>query len=90
MASTGKEKKSYHKVATGLALETAKAHSAPHELQLYGGCFCPFVQRVWISLEMKKLEYQVRHVEQTNCIKPWIEVRVDSISRSTRMPSPKS
>ncbi|KAE9981170.1 hypothetical protein EG328_011846 [Venturia inaequalis] len=52
------EKKSYHTKATGAALATVKKHSKEHSLKLYGGCFCPFVQRVWISLEAKKLNYQ--------------------------------
>jgi len=53
-----KEKKSYHTKATGAALATVKKHSKEHNLKLYGGCFCPFVQRVWISLEAKQLLYQ--------------------------------
>lgn len=36
---TQKEKKTYHKKATGLALKTAEAHAAEHELKLFGGCF---------------------------------------------------
>ncbi|KAG9910515.1 hypothetical protein KCV05_g14320, partial [Aureobasidium melanogenum] len=51
-------KKTYHKKATGKALETVEKHSQDHELKLFGSCFCPFVQRVWISLEMKGLDYQ--------------------------------
>lgn len=58
-----KEKKTYHKTTTGVAAETAKAHSAPHTLQLYGSCFCPFVQRVWISLEAKGLDYQYIEID---------------------------
>ncbi|TID21762.1 SAICAR synthase-like protein [Venturia nashicola] len=52
------EKKSYHTKATGAALATVKKHSKEQNLKLYGGCFCPFVQRVWISLEAKELHYQ--------------------------------
>jgi len=33
------EKKTYHKKATGKALETANKHSQEHDLKLYGGCF---------------------------------------------------
>lgn len=34
-----KEKKSYHKKATGSALKTAEAHADEHELKLFGSCF---------------------------------------------------
>ncbi|KAG9692683.1 glutathione S-transferase, partial [Aureobasidium melanogenum] len=56
-------KKTYHKKATGKALETVEKHSQDHELKLFGSCFCPFVQRVWISLEMKGLDYQYIELE---------------------------
>ncbi|KAH0131806.1 hypothetical protein KCU67_g16715, partial [Aureobasidium melanogenum] len=56
-------KKTYYKKATGKALETAEKHSQHHELKLFGSCFCPFVQRVWISLEMKGLDYQYIEVD---------------------------
>lgn len=100
-AMSAKEKKSYHKKATGRALETVNAHSEASDLRLYGGCFwyvslpltltmapknfvaenpmmtsrnhwtdfsrarkkSPFVQRVWISLEKKKLPYQYIEVD---------------------------
>ncbi|KAK3110372.1 hypothetical protein LTR53_015407 [Teratosphaeriaceae sp. CCFEE 6253] len=58
-----KTKKSYHKQATGLAWETVQAHSAENDLKLYGSCFCPFVHRVWISLEHKKLDYEYVEVD---------------------------
>ncbi|CEQ42143.1 SPOSA6832_03929 [Sporobolomyces salmonicolor] len=40
--------------ATGAAAKTVEAHSEPHDLVFYA----PFVQRVWIALEEKKLAYQ--------------------------------
>lgn len=36
---TGGGKKEYHKVATGVALETVKKRSGEHELKLFGACF---------------------------------------------------
>lgn len=57
------QKKTYHKQPTGKALETATAHSAEKDLKLYGSCFCPFVHRVWISLEFKKLDYEYCEVD---------------------------
>lgn len=44
--------------ATGNALELAKKHEAEKDVKLYAGWFCPFVQRTWITLEEKKIEYQ--------------------------------
>jgi len=67
MASTDqekqKEKKSYHTKATGAALATVKKHSKEDTLKLYGSCFCPFVQRVWISLEIKQTSYQYIEID---------------------------
>ncbi|KAJ4353433.1 uncharacterized protein N0V89_005162 [Didymosphaeria variabile] len=56
-------KKTYHKKATGNALVTVKNHSKEDDLKLFGSCFCPFVQRVWISLEHKKMPYQYIEVD---------------------------
>ncbi|KAH9870660.1 hypothetical protein IAQ61_006138 [Plenodomus lingam] len=56
-------KKTYHKKATGNALTTVKNHSKEDDLKLYGSAFCPFVQRVWISLEYKRLPYQYIEVD---------------------------
>ncbi|PSN62576.1 glutathione transferase omega-1 [Corynespora cassiicola Philippines] len=44
--------------ATGLAAATVKAHAAEQGLKLYSGWFCPFVQRVWVTLEEKYIQYQ--------------------------------
>ncbi|KAL4908278.1 hypothetical protein BDW74DRAFT_174965 [Aspergillus multicolor] len=55
--------KSYHTQATGPAAETAERHSKESDLKLYGSCFCPFVQRVWIALELKGLSYQYIEVD---------------------------
>ncbi|CAD0113496.1 unnamed protein product [Aureobasidium uvarum] len=63
MATDNSTKKTYHKKATGKALETVEKHSSDHELKLFGSCFCPFVQRVWIYLELKQLDYQYIEVD---------------------------
>ncbi|KAI5370537.1 Putative glutathione S-transferase, Thioredoxin-like superfamily, glutathione Transferase family [Septoria linicola] len=57
------QKKTYHKQPTGKALETANAHATENDLKLYGSCFCPFVHRVWISLEFKGLDYEYVEVD---------------------------
>ncbi|KAF2833192.1 hypothetical protein CC86DRAFT_365150 [Ophiobolus disseminans] len=56
-------KKTYHKKATGNAWTTVKNHSKEDDLKLYGSAFCPFVQRVWISLEHKQIPYQYIEVD---------------------------
>lgn len=55
--------KSYHTSATGLAAETVANHSKESDLKLYGSCFCPFVQRVWIALELKGIPYQYIEID---------------------------
>lgn len=82
------EQKTYHKKATGQALNTVKKRSKENELKLFGSCFwwvnlpdvkrlypnlilsyrlhmlcSPFVQRVWIALEVKGLNYQYIEVD---------------------------
>ncbi|KAI1273041.1 glutathione S-transferase [Xylaria sp. FL0933] len=43
---------------TGAAASFAASHDAPHGLKLYGGWFCPFVQRAWIVLHEKDIPHQ--------------------------------
>ncbi|PSR83423.1 glutathione S-transferase [Coniella lustricola] len=43
---------------SGRAAEFAAAHAAEHPLKLYGGWFCPFVQRAWITLHEKRIAHQ--------------------------------
>ncbi|KAK3372362.1 glutathione S-transferase, partial [Podospora didyma] len=43
---------------SGAAARLAAAHSAEHTLKLYGGWFCPFVQRAWILLVEKRIPHQ--------------------------------
>lgn len=47
-----------HPHTTGAAADTAAAHQAEKPLKLYAGWFCPFVQRTWITLNEKKIDYQ--------------------------------
>ncbi|EHA26596.1 hypothetical protein ASPNIDRAFT_140888, partial [Aspergillus niger ATCC 1015] len=55
--------KQYHTKATGLAAQTVAHRSQDNELKLYGSCFCPFVQRVWVALEIKGIPYQYIEVD---------------------------
>ncbi|KAI0674106.1 glutathione S-transferase C-terminal-like protein [Trametes maxima] len=52
--------KSYHLQCTGEALATAEARSSPKDITLFGSCFCPFVQRVWVALEHLDIDYMVQ------------------------------
>ncbi len=56
--------RSYHRECTGDAAVTAKAHSERQAITLFGSCFCPFVQRVWIALEHLGFDYTVRTFER--------------------------
>ncbi|KAL8933254.1 MAG: hypothetical protein Q9211_005883 [Gyalolechia sp. 1 TL-2023] len=69
-----KTEKTYHKKATGDALLTVKKHSKEHDLKLYGSCFCPWVQRVWISLQFKGLGYQYIEIDPYNKPEPLMAI----------------
>lgn len=53
----------YHLKATGNALKTTEAHQGDHEFKFYGACFCPFVHRAWIHLELAAFDYQYIEVD---------------------------
>jgi glutathione S-transferase len=55
--------RAYHTACTGSALNTAQAHKSDAEITLYGACFCPFVQRVWVALEYFGLPYKYYEVD---------------------------
>ncbi|KAJ4224117.1 hypothetical protein NW759_005783 [Fusarium solani] len=55
---TKKAQKPPSRKTTGAALLTARKHAKENALKLYGACFCPFSQRVWIALEAKGMAYQ--------------------------------
>ncbi|KAI0634950.1 glutathione S-transferase C-terminal-like protein [Trametes polyzona] len=62
--TTGKDTgRSYHLECTGEALRTAQAHSSPENITLFGSCFCPFVQRVWVALEHLGIDYHYYEVD---------------------------
>ncbi|VZI04632.1 unnamed protein product [Fusarium fujikuroi] len=43
---------------SGAAAKFAAQHAEEHPLKLYGGWFCPFVQRTWITIHEKKIPHQ--------------------------------
>ncbi|KAI0263131.1 glutathione S-transferase [Gloeopeniophorella convolvens] len=51
--------KHYHLECTGAALDTANAHVDNADITLFGSCFCPFVQRVWVAFEYLGIPYRV-------------------------------
>ncbi|KAF9055195.1 hypothetical protein BDZ89DRAFT_938516 [Hymenopellis radicata] len=57
--------KTYARACTGAALETTINHSMddPQDIVLFGSCFCPFVQRVWVALEVLGIPYSVNEVD---------------------------
>ncbi|KIJ63127.1 hypothetical protein HYDPIDRAFT_113694 [Hydnomerulius pinastri MD-312] len=55
--------RNYHTTCTGPALLTVQAHSKPADITLFGSCFCPFVQRVWVALEALGIAYEYYEVD---------------------------
>ncbi|KAI1404944.1 putative glutathione-S-transferase theta, GST [Hypoxylon fuscum] len=51
---------------TGAAAQLAAAHADEHPLKLYGGWFCPFVQRSWIVLHEKSISHQYVEINPYN------------------------
>ncbi|UJR19995.1 hypothetical protein I4U23_023129 [Adineta vaga] len=60
--------------ATGEAEKTVKVHSNKHELVFYAGWFCPFVQRTWLVLEEKELQYEYREVNPYKKDKEFLDI----------------
>lgn len=71
----------YHLQCSGEAAETAAAHQdANASITAYFACFCPFVQRAWIALELlgqnvgdveaKEAGFNYRYVEVDPYKKP--------------------
>ncbi|KAK0230212.1 glutathione S-transferase [Armillaria fumosa] len=74
--STKDTGRSYHRSCTGLALETVNRHpsSGIQDITLFGSCFCPFVQRVWVALEHLEIPYNVHEVDPYQKPKDLLEV----------------
>ncbi|PCH35584.1 glutathione-S-transferase [Wolfiporia cocos MD-104 SS10] len=63
-----------HPIATGRAAETVAQHQDPQDLVFWAGWFCPFVQRVWITLEEKKIPYQYKEVNPYKKEKHFLDI----------------
>ncbi|KXN81732.1 Glutathione S-transferase DHAR3, chloroplastic [Leucoagaricus sp. SymC.cos] len=64
----------YHTRCTGAALDTATWHNKDEDITLFGSCFCPFVQRVWIAFEFLGIPYRVHEVDPYKKPKELLEV----------------
>ncbi|PPQ92794.1 hypothetical protein CVT25_003905 [Psilocybe cyanescens] len=64
----------YHTACTGAALATAQAHEREEDITLFGSCFCPFVQRVWVAFEVLGVPYKVYEVDPYKKPKELLEV----------------
>lgn len=51
---------------SGAAAQLAAHHSDEHPLKLYGGWFCPFVQRSWITMVEKGIPHQYIEINPYN------------------------
>ncbi|KAJ3862373.1 glutathione S-transferase [Lentinula novae-zelandiae] len=74
MVSKTDSGKMYRNECTGDALETVKSHTEDQDLTLFGSCFCPFVQRVWVSFEYLQIQYKVYEVDPYKKPKDLLEV----------------
>ncbi|KDR84185.1 hypothetical protein GALMADRAFT_55147 [Galerina marginata CBS 339.88] len=60
----------HHKECTGDALVTVKAHQNDEDITLFGSCFCPFVQRVWLAFEILGVPYKYYEIDPYTNPKP--------------------
>lgn len=63
-----------HPTATGNAAKVVAEHQAKQDLVFYSGWFCPFNQRVWISLEEKGILYQYKEVNPYRKEKHFLDI----------------
>ncbi|KAF7775682.1 hypothetical protein Agabi119p4_4075 [Agaricus bisporus var. burnettii] len=62
--------RAYHTKCTGAALSTVARQDKDEDITLFGSCFCPFVQRVWIAFEYLGVPYKaccLSDCTTTNC-----------------------
>jgi len=74
MLPTNDAGKHYHNECTGPALDTVKQHEEPRDITLFGSCFCPFVQRVWVAFEFLGIPYTYYEVDPYKKPKDLLEV----------------
>lgn len=65
--------KTYHKKATGAALNTVKRHTKEHELKLFGSCFWYVALVIWPSLSFANVK--LLGVQQLTAARSYQSVR---------------
>ncbi|KAI1313274.1 glutathione S-transferase [Xylaria venustula] len=75
---------------TGAAADLAASHSTPHDLKLYGGWFCPFVQRAWIVLYEKDIAHQYIEINPYHKAPEFLALNPRGLVPTLAVPAPKS
>jgi glutathione S-transferase len=73
---------------TGAAARLASSHAADHPLKLYGGWFCPFVQRAWIVLAEKHIPHQYVEINPYKKEKAFLELNPRGLVPTLVLPNP--
>lgn len=79
-----------HPVATGKAAEIVKDHeNAEADHVLYSGWFCPFVHRVWITLEEKGIPYRYQEINPYRKEASFLKLNPRGLVPTLGVPTPK-
>jgi len=77
--------RAYHTECTGAALATVKSHQEESDITLFGSCFCPFVQRVWVAFELLGVPYKYYEVDPYKKPKELLEVSPKGLVPAIRL-----
>ncbi|PKS10930.1 hypothetical protein jhhlp_002688 [Lomentospora prolificans] len=75
--------------ASGAAADFAAKHSEPQPLRLYGGWFCPFVQRAWMVLHEKRIPHQYIEINPYKKDKELLDLNPRGLIPTLRVPPPE-
>ncbi|KAK4119323.1 glutathione S-transferase [Parathielavia appendiculata] len=75
---------------TGAAARLAESHSRDHPLKLYGGWFCPFVQRAWIVLVEKNIPHQYIEINPYKKEKHFLDLNPRGLVPTLSIDSPSA
>jgi len=79
--------RAYHTECTGAALNTVSRQTKGEDITLFGSCFCPFVQRVWIAFEFLGVPYKYYEVDPYKKPKELLEVSPKGLVPGLRLNS---